>query len=153
VLFFPALLIMTVLVITIPVIPFFVIGTGLAMLCGYLAVAHGAGEMFAKRRYRYEWLERLRRSNSYYYVLSGLVLLLIPFALAAALWVFGGLLGFLRGMVVFVACVATWVLCTSGFGAVLLTRAGSASVDPDRGVAGDRLTRSRRGTSHRAGVA
>jgi hypothetical protein len=134
VLFFPALLIMTVLVITIPVIPFFVIGTGLAMLCGYLAVAHGAGEMFAKRRYRYEWLERLRRSNSYYYVLSGLVLLLIPFALAAALWVFGGLLGFLRGMVVFVACVATWILCTSGFGAVLLTRAGSRSVVVDWGT-------------------
>jgi hypothetical protein len=134
VLFFPALLIMTVLVITIPVIPFFVIGTGLAMLCGYLAVAHGAGEMFARRRYRYEWLERLRRSNSYYYVLSGLVLLLIPFALASALWVFGGLLGFLRGLVVFVACVATWVLCTSGFGAVLLTRGGSRSVVVDWGA-------------------
>lgn len=134
VLFFPALLIMTVLVITIPVIPFFVIGTGLAMLGGYLAVAHGAGEMFARRRYRYEWLERLRRSNSYYYVLSGLVLLLLPFALAAALWVFGGLLGFLRGLVVFVACVATWVLSTSGFGAVLLTRGGARSVVVDWGA-------------------
>lgn len=134
VLFFPALLIMTVLVITIPVIPFFVIGTGLAVMCGYLAVAHGAGEMFAQRRYRYEWLERLRRSNSYYYVLSGLVLLLIPFVLASALWVFGGWLGFLRGLVVFVAYVATWVLCTSGFGAVLLTRVGSRSVVVDWGA-------------------
>ena len=134
VLFFPALLIMTVLVITIPVIPFFVIGMGLAMMCGYLAVAHGAGEMFAQRRYRYEWLERLRRSNSYYYVLSGLALLLIPFALASALWVFGGLLGFLRGLVAFAACVATWILCTSGFGAVLLTRAGSRSVVVDWGA-------------------
>ncbi|MFV1987893.1 MAG: hypothetical protein ACC682_11480, partial [Gemmatimonadota bacterium] len=86
VLFFPALLILLVLVITWPIVPFFVLGTGLAMLAGYVAVAHGAGEMFAQRRYRYEWLERMRRSNSYYYVLSGLVLLLLPFAATAVLW-------------------------------------------------------------------
>jgi hypothetical protein len=135
VLFLPALLFMTLLIITIPVIPFFVIGMGLAVVCGYVAVAHGAGEMFAQSRYRYSWLERIRRSNSYYYVLSGLVLLLLPFALGAVLWVFGGLLGFLRGLVMFVACVATWILVTSGFGAVLLTRAGSRSVVVDWGPA------------------
>ncbi len=131
VLFFPALLILAVLVITWPIVPFFVLGTGLAMVIGYLAVAHGAGEMFAQRRYRYQWLERLRRSNSYYYVLSGLVLLLLPFAAAAVLWVAGGTLDFFRGILAFVACVGTWILVTSGFGAVLLTRAGSRSVVVD----------------------
>jgi hypothetical protein len=35
----------------------------------------------------------------------------------------------------FVACVATWILVTSGFGAVLLTRAGSRSVVVDWGPA------------------
>jgi hypothetical protein len=67
VLFFPVLLILVVLVITWLVLPFYMLATGLAFLMGYLAVAHTAGEMFARRRYRYEWLERLRRSNSYYY--------------------------------------------------------------------------------------
>jgi hypothetical protein len=125
VLFFPVLLILVVLVITWLVLPFYVLATGLAFLMGYLAVAHTAGEMFARRRYRYEWLERLRRSNSYYYVLSGLVLLLLPFAIASMLWLLGGLTGFLRGLIEFVASLATWVLMTAGFGAVLLTRAGS----------------------------
>jgi len=131
VLFFPALLILAVLVITWPIVPFFVLATGLAMVVGYLAVAHGAGEMFAQRRYRYEWLERLRRSNSYYYVLSGLVLLLLPFAATAILWIGGGTVDFFRGLLAFVACVATWILMTAGFGAVLLTRVGSRSVVVD----------------------
>lgn len=125
VLFGPALLVMAVLVITWLVIPFFLLGVALALAFGYLAAAHAAGEMFARRRYRYEWLDRLRRSNSYYYVLSGLALLLLPFALEAVLWVFGGLAGFLRGLVMFAAGVATWVAATTGFGAVLLTRAGT----------------------------
>lgn len=131
VLFFPALLILLVLVITWPIVPFFVLATGLAMVVGYLAVAHGAGEMFARRRYRYEWLERLRRSNSYYYVLSGLVLLLLPFAAAAILWIGGGTVDFFRGLLAFVACVGTWIVMTAGFGAVLLTRVGSRSVVVD----------------------
>lgn len=125
VLFFPALLVMVVLVITWLVIPFFLLAVILAAFGGYLAVAHGIGEIFARRRYRYEWLERLRRSNSYYYVLSGLALLLLPFAVGSVLWVFGGLAGFLRGLVLFVAVGGTWVLATAGFGAVLLTRGGS----------------------------
>lgn len=128
VLFFPALLLLVVLVITWPIVPFFVLACALAALAGYIAVAHAAGEMFAQRRYRYEWLERIRRSNSYYYVLSGLVLLILPFAAVAILWVLGGTVDFLRGLIGFVACVGTWVLVTAGFGGVLLTRAGGRSV-------------------------
>lgn len=128
ILFFPALLILAVLVITWPIVPFFVLATGLAMVAGYIAVAHGAGEMFAQRRYRYEWLERLRRSNSYYYVVSGLALLLLPFAATGILWVGGGTVDLFRGLLAFVACVGTWILVTAGFGAVLLTRVGSRSV-------------------------
>ncbi|MCG8469283.1 MAG: polymer-forming cytoskeletal protein [Gemmatimonadetes bacterium] len=131
VLFFPALLVMVVLVITWPIVPFFVLGCGLAAVMGYLGVAHGAGEMFARRRYRYEWLERLRRSNSYYYVISGLVLLLLPFAAGAVSWVLGGTLDLVRGLIAFVACVGTWVLITAGFGSVLLTRAGGRSIVVD----------------------
>ena len=125
ILFFPILLVLAVLVITWLVIPFYMLAAGMALAFGYLAVAHATGEIFANSRYRYQWLERLRRSNSYYYVVSGLALLLLPFALCGALWVFGGTLGFLRGLIGFAAVVGTWILMTSGFGAVLLTRAGT----------------------------
>ncbi|MCY3698816.1 MAG: hypothetical protein OXH46_04120 [Gemmatimonadetes bacterium] len=128
VLFLPVLLVLAVLVITWLVIPFFLLAAGLAGLFGYLAAAHAGGEIFARRRFRSEWLERLRRSNSYYYVVSGLALLMLPFAAGAALWVFGGAADFVRGLILFVAGVGTWVVVTAGFGGVLLTRAGGRSV-------------------------
>lgn len=131
VLFLPALLVLLVLVITWPIVPFFALAAGLAGLMGYIGVAHGAGEWFAQRRYRYEWLERLRRSNSYYYVISGLVLLMLPFAIGSVLWVLGGAVDMVRGLVAFVAGLGTWILVTAGFGSVLLTRAGGRSVVVD----------------------
>ncbi|MFQ5890121.1 MAG: hypothetical protein ACE5JR_08715 [Gemmatimonadota bacterium] len=123
-LFFPILLVLVVAIVTILVIPFYLLAVALALLVGYLAVAHAAGETIALHRYR--WFDRLklRRSNSYYYTLSGLVFLLAPFALGAILHVFGGLLGVLRGLTIFAAVVFTWVALTSGFGAVILTRGG-----------------------------
>ncbi|WP_420447367.1 hypothetical protein [Candidatus Palauibacter sp.] len=128
VLFLPVLIVLGVLVITWLVLPFFVLAVGIAQVVGYLAVAHAGGEIFARRRFRSEWLERLRRSNSYYYVVSGLALLILPFAASAALWVFGGAADFVRGLILFVAVVGTWVVVTAGFGGVLLTRAGGRSV-------------------------
>ena len=125
VLFFPISLILVVAVITWLLIPFYAIAVVLALIGGYLAVAHAAGEILAARRFRSELLERLRRSNSYYYVLSGLAFLLIPFALVSVLWVFGGPLSFLRGLTMFVACVITWAATTLGFGAVILSRGGT----------------------------
>ena len=113
VLFLPVLLVLTVLVITIPVALFLIPAVGFAQVAGYLAAAHAGGEIFARRRFRSEWLERLRRSNSYYYVVSGLALLMLPFV---------------RGLILFVAIVGTWVVVTAGFGGVLLTRAGGRSV-------------------------
>ena len=128
ILFLPALLVLIVFIITWPVVPFFLLTVGLAGLAGYMAVAHGAGEMFARRRFRYRWLDQLRRSNSYYYVASGLALLLLPFAAGAVLWVFGGAADLVRGLLLFVASLGTWVLVTAGFGGVLLTRGGGRSV-------------------------
>ncbi|HKK07273.1 MAG TPA: polymer-forming cytoskeletal protein, partial [Gemmatimonadota bacterium] len=123
-LFFPVLLILVAGVITWLVIPFYLLGFGLALLAGYLAVAHATGEVLARQRFRYEWFERLRRSNSYYYVWSGLAVLLLPFAIAALLQLFGGWLSFLRGLTIFVAVTGTWVAVTSGLGAAILTRGG-----------------------------
>lgn len=144
-LFVPVLIVLAVAIITIPVIPFFVLAVGLALLGGYLAVAHAAGEVVALQRYT--WIERLRlrRSNSYYYVLTGLVVLLVPFIAGSLLYLFGGLLGFVRGLTFFAGGVLTWAAFTSGFGAVILSRAGKRSeyarpaVDPGAGdlFAGD----------------
>lgn len=127
-LFLPILLVLGVLIVTWLVLPFFVLAVGLAQVIGYLAVAHAAGEIFARRRFRSEWLERLRRPNSYYHVVSGLALLILPFAASAALWVFGGAADLVRGLILFVAIAGTWVVVTAGFGGVLLTRAGGRSV-------------------------
>lgn len=124
ILFGPVLFVLLVAVVTWLVIPFYVVASALAMLGGYVAVAHAAGEVLARQRYRYEWMERLRRSNSYYYVLSGLAALLLPFALGEALHLFGDWLGFLQGMVLFVGYVLSWVAMTVGLGGVLLSRGG-----------------------------
>jgi hypothetical protein len=135
VLFFPVSLILVVAVITWLLIPFYALAVALALIGGYLAVAHAAGEILAARRFRSQLLERLRRSNSYYYVLSGLAFLLIPYALVSVLWAFGGPLSFLRGLTMFVACVVTWAAVTLGFGAVILSRGGTRT-EHARGHAG-----------------
>lgn len=126
-LFFPVLLILVVAVITWLVVPFYLIAAALALLGGLLAVGHAAGEMLARRRFRYEWMERFRRSNSYYYVLSGLAALLLPFALAEALHLFGSWLAPLQGFILFVAATVLSAAAVTGFGAVLLSRAGERS--------------------------
>ncbi len=156
ILFFPVLLVLVVAVITWLVIPFYLAAVAAALIAGYLAVAHSTGEVLARQRYRYEWMERLRRSNSYYYVLSGLAALLLPFALAEALHLFGGWLGFLRATLGFVASVITWAAITAGFGAVLLSRGGQRTEfarpgGPTAGGAGGRRTAGGAGSGTTAG--
>ena len=122
-LFFPVLLILVVAIITWLVIPLYLLGVALALVVGYLAVAHATGEALAGLRY--EGLAWLRRSNSYYYIVSGLAALLGLFAVAGLLEVFGGLLGFLQGLAIFVGVALTWFAVSTGFGAVILSRAGT----------------------------
>lgn len=120
----PVLLVLVVGIVTWLAIPFFLLAVALAIPAGYLAVAHAVGETVALQRY--DWMERfrLRRSNSYYYVLSGLFFLLAPFAIGALLHLFGGLLGFARGLSFFAGGALTWFALTTGLGAVILTRGG-----------------------------
>ncbi len=121
-LFFPVLLVLAVAIITWLLVPFYLIAVALALIGGYLAVAHATGEMLAK--IRHQGLQWLRRSNSYYYVLSGLAALLGLFVLAAVLRVFGGLTELLFGLSIFAGVLLTWFAATTGFGAVILSRAG-----------------------------
>jgi len=128
ILFFPAVAIACVTIIGIPIAVLALFAFPFGLLGGYLALAHATGESVSLQRYT--WIERLRlrRSNSYYYVLSGLAVLLAPFAIAGVLHLLGGLLGVLRGLTLFAAGVATWVAATTGLGALVLTRGGRRTI-------------------------
>ncbi len=119
----PIFVILAVLVLTWIAIPFYVLGVVLAAVLGYLAVAHAAGENLTRRRYP-SWAARMRRSNSYYYVLNGLAVLLALFVTASVAEMARPILGWAQGLLIAAAVILTWVASTAGFGAVLLSHAG-----------------------------
>jgi len=96
----------------------FIIAACLAVLGGYLAVAHAVGETVSRRRMANGAF--VRSPNAYGYLFTGLIGLL-------GLWAAAALFGW-AGPVVYVfraaAFVVTWLAGTVGFGAVLLSRAG-----------------------------
>lgn len=113
------------LLVWLPAFPLVVVLSGIV---GYLAVAHATGEAMAERRfYGGDWFSR---ANSYYYLLTGLGLLLALFLAAHVMQLLGPWLGFVHGILMFLGVVLTWAACTTGFGAVLITRAGSRPIRP-----------------------
>jgi hypothetical protein len=90
----------------------------LAVLGGFLAIAHAMGETLTRRQ-----LARgapITNANSYRYVTVGL-------GGVAALWLAWALFGWVPvagGLVLGTAVLVTWLLATVGFGAALLSRAG-----------------------------
>lgn len=123
-LFAPVTLLLVVLIVTWLVIPFYLLAVAVAIPVGYLAVARSIGEAVVDRRYATFERFNLNRSNTYYYLLNGLIVLLSPFALGWLLHLLGGWMGFLQGLAFFVGVVLTWAAATTGFGAVILTRGG-----------------------------
>ncbi len=112
--------------------PLFPVAVVLAAVGGYLAVAHGAGEALAERRFTgTDWFNR---ANSYYYVISGVGLLLVLFLAAHIVSMAGPWLGFLEGLLKFVAIMLTWAAFTVGFGAFLISRAGTRPVNGREGL-------------------
>jgi hypothetical protein len=104
-------------------LPLFPLAVVLAAVGGYLAVAHGAGEALAERRFHgTEWFTR---ANSYYYVVTGVGLLLVLFIAANIVTMAGPWLGFLHGLLKFLAVMVTWVAFMVGFGAFLISRGGT----------------------------
>ncbi len=104
-------------------IPLFPAAVLLALLLGYLGSAHATGEALAERRFYGEsWF---RRGNSYYFIMSGLALLLGLFMASHVVQMAGPWLGFFRGLLAFGGGVITWFAITTGLGAVLLTRGGT----------------------------
>lgn len=123
VLFLPIGLVMTVLIVTAIAVPFYIIAFALLSLLGYVSVAHAAGENLTRRRF--SWTERMRRANSYYYVLNGLGVLLALFVGAAITQMAYPLLGWAHDLLIASAWILTWIAATSGLGAAVLSRAGT----------------------------
>jgi hypothetical protein len=104
-------------------IPLFPVAVGLAVMLGYIGVAHAAGEALAERRfYATDWFQR---GNSYYFIMSGLGLLVAPFIVVNVIRMAGPWLGFIGGIFTAVGVVVTWSALSIGLGAVLLTRGGT----------------------------
>ena len=96
----------------------FCIAAILAVVGGYLAIAHAVGETFTRRRMAHGAF--VRAPNAYGYLFTGLIGLL-------GLWAAAALFGWMGPVVVLfrvLAGIVTWLAVTTGFGAVLLSRAG-----------------------------
>jgi hypothetical protein len=89
-----------------------------ALLGGYLAVAHAMGETYTRRRMAMG--APIGLANSYRYVLVGVTSLLVLWAA----WVVFGWVPVAGTLIRGAAILATWLLATVGFGASLLSRAG-----------------------------
>jgi hypothetical protein len=96
----------------------FVIAAILAVVGGYLAIAHAVGEMFTRRRMANGAF--VRAPNAYGYLFAGLIGLLGLWAAAALTAWMGPIVLVFR----IAAVIVTWLAATTGFGAVLLSRAG-----------------------------
>lgn len=128
--FIIGILVLVVSIVGIPALivwlPGFPIAVMLAALLGFIGVAHAGGEFMAERRFHGgEWFQR---ANSFYYLLTG-VGLLLALPLAAHAVGMAPFLGFFEGLLQFVGAMAIWIAATIGFGAVLLTRAGTRQPD------------------------
>jgi hypothetical protein len=109
-------------------LPLFPVAAVLAVLLGYVSVAHAAGEALAERRfYATDWFQR---GNSYYFLVTGLGLLVALFLASQIVSMAGPWLGFFSGLLAVLGAVATFIAVAVGFGAVLISRAGTRSARP-----------------------
>lgn len=103
-------------------LPLFPLAAVAAAILGYLAVAHNVGQWLAGTDLRFA--DRIRPSNRMHTVVAGLVTFIGAFIVANVVSMVP-FFGFLEGLLIFVGVVATIIATTIGFGAVLLTRAGT----------------------------
>lgn len=96
----------------------YLVAAAAALTGGYLAVAHAVGETYTRRRMAHGAF--VSAPNAYGYLFTGLIGLL-------GLWAAAALTGWMGPVVVIfrvLAVMVTWFAVTTGFGAVLLSRAG-----------------------------
>lgn len=110
-------------------VPGFPVAVVLALLLGYLGVAHAAGEVFAERRfYVTDWFQR---GNSYYFLLSGIGILLALFLAGMVVHMAGPWLDVIKGILIFLGFSTTAVVVLIGLGSVMISRGGKTPVRAD----------------------
>lgn len=110
-------------------VPGFPVAVVLALLLGYLGVAHAAGEAFAERRfYVTDWFQR---GNSYYFLLSGIGILLALFLASQVVHMAGPWLDVIRNILIFLGFATTAVVILIGLGSVMISRGGKTPVRAD----------------------
>lgn len=110
-------------------VPGFPVAVVLALLLGYLGVAHAAGEVFAERRfYVTDWFQR---GNSYYFLLSGIGILLALFLASMVVHMAGPWLDVIKGILIFLGFSTTAVVVLIGLGSVMISRGGKNPVRAD----------------------
>jgi hypothetical protein len=109
-------------------VPGYPVAVVLALMLGYLGVAHAAGESLAERRfYANDWFQR---GNSYYFLLSGLGLLIAFFLASQVVYMAGPWLRAVGGIMLFLGFAVTFFALCTGLGAVLLSRGGTRPIRP-----------------------
>jgi hypothetical protein len=119
-------------------VPLYPLAVATAIAFGLLAAAHAIGERTAEQRRK---AFDLRYRNSYAYLFSGLGMLIAPL-MAAHLVGMVGFLSVIGTLLKVVTWAVIWVVATFGFGAVILSRAGTrrtfvAPPPPDLGFEGE----------------
>ncbi len=119
------MVVLAVSIIGIPVlivwIPLFPLAVAAAVGLGFVAVARNVGRWLDDQAY--PWLDWLDSTNPRLAVVGGIGALMVPFV-AGNVARMTGFLGFLQGLLAAVGVMASIVVVTVGFGAVVLTRGG-----------------------------
>lgn len=102
-------------------IPLYPLAIATAAGLGTLAAAHAIGERTAEQQGR---VFQPGWNNSYAYLFTGLAMLLAPL-IVADLVAMTGFLGFIGTLLKVMSFAVLWVVTTAGFGAVILSRAGT----------------------------
>lgn len=122
--FFVGGVILLVTIIGIPLlllyVPLFWVALSAAAAFGLVGAAHAIGERTAEQNGSFGTL----RHNAYSYTFTGIGILLAPL-FAAHLLELTGFLGWLGDLVELLGTLILWAAATVGFGAVVLTRAGT----------------------------
>jgi hypothetical protein len=101
-------------------IPLYPLAVAAAMLFGLIAAAYAIGERTTEQRRPFD----VRHRNAYVYLGTGLVVLFAPVMMGHLVGM-TPFLGWLGSLIKFFAFAAIWVATVAGFGAVILSRAGT----------------------------
>ena len=102
-------------------VPLYPVAIALAVLMGYVGVSYHVGRWVLDQEH--PRLDRVDRNRAAHIRLTGLAALMLPFAVGGALGAIP-LIGWIGGILEFLAVLAGIAAVVTGFGAVIITRGG-----------------------------